>query len=98
MAIRLSDLRRKTRSVTVHYQGEDVNVEYYVNAVTPEFLLSSNEPLDQIKRVVASWDVQDDDGNNLAPAEIADKLPIAFLNAVISAIIEDMTLSVTQKN
>ncbi len=90
MAIKLSDLRSKTRQVQVDYLGDTVTVEYLVNALTMEFLDRDPNAVEQVKEIVSSWDVLDDTGNPIPPGEIADQLPLAFLSAVLEAIVADM--------
>jgi phosphoribosylaminoimidazole carboxylase (NCAIR synthetase) len=95
--MKLSDLLKKTRVITVEFGSESVNVEYLVHAITPAFLKDNPDVIEQVKRVVVSWDVLDDEGNPLPPAEIAEQLPVAFLGAVITAIIDDMRLGDAEK-
>lgn len=97
MGVRLSDLNKRTRKIQVQYQGDVVNVEYRINVVTPAFIASETSPVEQIKEMVVDWDILDDQGNHIPPAEIADQLPIPFLNKVIETIVEDMRLG-TEKN
>lgn len=97
MAVKLGDLQKRTKSVRVEYQGEEINVEYRINVVTPSFIASNMNPVEQIKEVVADWDILDDDGNHIPPSEIADSLPLALLSKVIEVIVEDMRLEGNEK-
>lgn len=90
MPIRLSDLRKKTRVIEVIFQDEPVSITYLVNAVTPELLSEKPDAVEQVKAVVSAWDIVDDQGKLLLPSEIAEKLPTQFLNAVLTAVMDDM--------
>ena len=74
-----------------------VRVEYRINAVTPAFISSDLSPVEQIKAVVADWEVLDDEGRHIPPEEIADKLPVAFLSKVMEAIVADMRIGEAEK-
>ncbi|NPV85983.1 MAG: hypothetical protein HPY45_08255 [Anaerolineae bacterium] len=97
MAIRYKDLNAKTRTITVYYDGESLDVTYRLNAITPAALrelrgLESAESLAaQVGMVVESWDVLDDKGQRIKPTrEFAEKLPVDFLAAVITGIVDDV--------
>lgn len=98
MAIRLSDIQKRTRTITVRFQEEDCLVTYRINALTPAFMDALMEKrnlrdvlLLQIREVVDTWDVVDDSGKPIPPASIAEQLPTAFLQAVGNAISADMS-------
>lgn len=97
MPVRFGDLYHRTRKVQVEYQGDVVNVEYRVNAITPAFVAANLDPVSQIKEVVVTWDVLDDSGNPILPEKIADKLPLEFLGMVMEAIVHDMQVGNTEK-
>jgi hypothetical protein len=90
MGIRLADLQKRTRKITVVFQDEPVTVEYLVNVITPAFVAEKTDMVAQIKEAVVAWDVLDEDGKPIPPAEIADHLPLAFLGVVMEAIVADM--------
>lgn len=90
MGIRLTDLQKRTRTITITFQDEPVEIEYLVNVVTPAFVTEKTDMVAQIKEAVVAWDVLDDEGQPIQPAKIAEHLPLAFLSAVMEAIIADM--------
>jgi len=97
MAVKLGDLQKRTKTVQVEYQDDVVNVAYRVNAVTPAFIVSDIGPVEQIIEVVADWDILDEENHHILPADIADKLPVAFLSKVMEAIIADMRIGDAEK-
>lgn len=105
--MKLSDLTKKTRSVAVTVDDQEVPVKYRVHVVTPGFLAAVQEMDDldaimyQIEQVIVSWDVLDDDGNPIpATKEAILKfgIPLEFLTRVLTAITADMRMSKDEKN
>lgn len=97
MAIRLKDLKSKTREIPVEYQEETLAVVYRVNVVTPVFLQEMDGTDDkemtakQLEAVVERWDLLDEKGKPLRPTmELLMSLPLTFLVAVLNAIVSDM--------
>ena len=105
--MKLSDLTKKTRTVAVTVDDQEVPVKYRVHVVTPGFLAAVQELDDldaimyQIEQVIVSWDVLDDDGNPIpATKEAILKfgIPLEFLTRVLTAITADMRMSKDEKN
>lgn len=98
MPIRVSNLAKNVRETTVSYEGETAAVTYKPGSVTPNMLdeMQANKEnagalVKLIRRCVSQWDVLKDDGKQLAPDDPAvGDLPVSFLNAVLTAIFEDM--------
>lgn len=96
--MKLSELVRETRKVSVVLGSSALSVEYRVNALTPqmESLLSNQErPLevlvDVIVTLVAGWELENDNGEPYPiEHEAVMKLPVSFLMAVLQVIVEDM--------
>lgn len=88
MAIKLSDMQKRTRTITIKYKEDELDITYFVNAITPAFL-SERFIVDQVKIAVSAWDVVDDDGKPLTVSESADNLSMDFLREVIDAILTD---------
>jgi chemotaxis regulatin CheY-phosphate phosphatase CheZ len=103
--MKLSDLRKKTKKISIEIQGDTLNVEYRLNVVTPLFLreLGSIEDSDenitrQLQEVVASWDLLDDEGKEIKPTvELVQSIPRPFWMKLFDIILEDMKASVEQK-
>ncbi|MDZ4158716.1 MAG: hypothetical protein U1B80_02905 [Anaerolineaceae bacterium] len=89
MPIRMSDFIKRTKKIVVEFQGDLVDIEYFINAITPAFL-STRTFVDQVKIAVSDWDVLDEDGNKLPVAESANLLSVDFLHIVIEQIIKDV--------
>lgn len=97
--MKLSSLKNKTRKTQVTIDGESAEIEYRVHALTVDFLVEIKELGDlesivaQVERVVARWDVLDDNGNEILTtreAILANKIPMDFLTAVLVAVTEDL--------
>lgn len=97
MPVKLGDLQKRTKIVQVEYQGDVIQVEYRLNVVTPAFIASDLSPVEQITEVVADWDILDEANQHIPPADIADKLPVAFLSKVMEAIVADMRIGDAEK-
>jgi len=89
MPILLSDLKNRTKKIVVEYQGDSLDVQYFINAVTPAFL-SERLVIDQVKAVVAEWDVLDDEGKPIPVEDCVNSLPIEFLRSIVDAIVTDV--------
>jgi len=97
--MKLADLFKETRKVKVDIAGSALEVEYYVNAYTPEVeaLVTGDVQrparvmAELLARLVASWTLEDDDGKMYpVNAEAMNKLPLMFMLKVFQAIAEDM--------
>ena len=89
MAIRLSDIKKETKKISIDYKGDTIEFSYFVNTITPAFL-SERMVVDQVKIGVAEWDVVDDEGKPIPVAESADNLPLEFLREILDAIYVDV--------
>lgn len=71
MPIKLSDLKKKSRRITLEVLGEPLAVEYRPGAITPELMsrLGDTPFVQLIPEVVSWWDLLDDDGEMLAISE-----------------------------
>ncbi|MEJ5222851.1 MAG: hypothetical protein WHV44_00225 [Anaerolineales bacterium] len=97
MPVRLNDLLNETRQVTVEYLGETVTVEYLVNVVTPQFVSDAGNVAAQVAKVVKNWDIVDEKGKPLAPADIVERLPIALLSRILETVTADMRAVLSEK-
>lgn len=103
MPIYLEKMLNRTKKINLGIQGETLEVEYFINTVTPNFLQSLDEVsgdaslIKQIETAVKRWDLLDDTGQEIPPIqENLAKLPRDLLNAVLSAIVDDMTEVATE--
>lgn len=97
--MKLSDLTRETKKVTIEIGGQVLEVEYRVNAYTPEveaeLVNAEKKPAWTMSRVlsklVVTWSLEDEDGN-MYPVDEAhtEKLPLQFMLNVFQAIAGDM--------
>lgn len=100
--MKLSELlKAENRTVVMDFRGEKVTITYRTGVFTAALERSLAEDLNTpgkqvqslaalVCKVVESWDILDDAGNQLSPPEVADQLPIEFLAEVMRAIAEDM--------
>lgn len=97
MPIRLADLRNKTRTVNVAYDGETIAVTYYPGKLTPatESRLNKanedNRPVSgvaaELALIMESWDVLDAKGKpEPVTAALLAEMPTRLLLAIVSAI------------
>lgn len=94
MAIKLSDLQKRTRTIKVKFQGDELTVKYKMNIITPAFLAEKLEIGAQLAQVIESWDLLDEEGNQIAiTAELFETLPTQFQADVMVAITDDMSLA-----
>jgi hypothetical protein len=100
MPITLQDLRREERTITLDYNGDELEITYKPSALTPEMeetirtATERERPLSGIAQVVSmlvvDWEVLDENGNHIFPdLEFCMTLPNEFLSAVLVAVIED---------
>lgn len=101
MAIKLSQIGAKTRTVTMEYEGEPVALVYRPGKFTPRIEARLNEAQSEgrvsqevaavLADVLASWDVLGDDGKPVKPTtELLMEFPVDFLNLVSQAVAGDM--------
>lgn len=94
-----SALSKKTRTIEVEYEGERVRVTYYPARITPRWEQEFNEALkdewksravvEGLASVLADWDLVDN-GEPFPPTEEnLVQLPMDFLVAVFTRIMED---------
>lgn len=91
MSIKLSDLQKETRKVVIDFRGERIELEYFVNIVTPAFLKEGHSPSEQLARMLKRWDIEDENGGEIpVSSEVVDMLPYSLQGDMSRAIIEDM--------
>lgn len=95
--MKLSDLQNKVKKIEVAYQDEILQVTYRVNVVTPGFLSDKPDLYEQLRRVVVSWDILDEDGQQIEPDLILKKLPVQLLDLILQTIVGDMRVGSAQK-
>lgn len=105
MAMKLKDRHKITKVVTVEYDGEAVDVTYRPAMITNQTNVDARTSdansfnAEWISRVVAEWDVIDEDGSKFAPTvDNARRMESLFLQAVIVAIYGDMRPNGTSGN
>lgn len=91
MSIKLSDLQNETRTIVIDFRGERIELEYYVNVVTPALLKEGLPPSEQLTRMLKRWDIEGDNGEEIpVTVEVIDLLPYTLQGDMSMAIIEDM--------
>lgn len=99
MAVKLDDMMGRTKVITVDWDGEQVDVSYFSNVVTPELLeevdeASKRENLDvlgvMLEPVLEWWDILLADGTRMpTDAATIKKVPLSFLDKLQDKIMED---------
>jgi hypothetical protein len=100
MAIRLSDLTKETRKVSVDVgASEPLEIEYRTRAYTAELednITGAQERpatalAQMLKKLIVAWNLVDDDGKPypLDDAHLS-KLPVQVMIAIFQAIADDM--------
>lgn len=95
--MKFSEIVKKERTVEVTFDGEPVKVTYLAHVITPAFLAEELKTVGIIERAVTHWDIVDDGGKEIPPAEIVKQLPTAFLVEVLTAITNDMKVGDDEK-
>lgn len=105
MAMKLSEVKAKTKVVNVVFMDEQVDVSYHPAAMTPAILeevmgLAKGAETDSeemaligsmLEPVLDWWDVLDDDGNRLPTTKDSIRqMPLAFLMKVLDDVQADM--------
>lgn len=99
MAVSLNDMLDRTKVITVKWDGEEVEVSYFVNRMTPDLMerveiASREDNLDvlgvMLEPILDWWDILEADGSRL-PTDSATikRIPMSFLNALQEAIQEE---------
>lgn len=94
--ISLKELLETTAKVTVEYGGHQIEVEFYPNRVTLEFLSGNPDALTQIVYLVKWWNIEDDQGQ-VDVEKTARQLPVQLLTLILEKIVESLSLK-TEKN
>ncbi len=95
-AVVLSQMKARTRQITVPWDGEEVDVSYFPHAVTPAMLedidrASEDDDRDllgtMLEPLVDWWDILEVEGGPRMPAtkETVKLLPMSFINALQTA-------------
>lgn len=89
--IRLSDLQKATRELTVTLGEFVIEISYKVNAITPAFLRQKQEAAAQLAEILVSWNLVDDE-NEIIPVsvETIDLLPLQLQSKLFDSILSDM--------
>ncbi len=101
MPVRIGNLVRDRRTVTIPIDDETITITYRPGGFTPDTEDRLREYADDqrggaalvamLADVLVEWDVLDDDGKPLRPtAENLRRLPTMFLGQVAQVIAEDM--------
>lgn len=103
--MRLRDLAKETKELKVIYKTSSgdfvINLEYRPQAVTLGFIDEvvslgvTERVVYQIEKLVAKWDLQDDDDKLIPVTEKGIKnneIPVYLLNSIIEAITRDRAL------
>ena len=111
MGVRVSDLQKGTRSIEVEYMGETFGIVYRPGAATAETAIAMQEQMDgeegsvpvalvdSIVRMVVSWELEDDEDNQIGVTEdVTKRLPLALLNAILTAIADDQNPTPRRKS
>ncbi len=107
MPIRVADMARNERTMEVEFLDETARVTYRPLAYTPELEAALDEAgarasgriIKFLEAVLISWEVLDEDGQELPPTkEVMEKLPLDFLSAVSNAITKDKLAEGARKN
>jgi hypothetical protein len=98
MAVKITDMMGRTKTIQVEWDGETVDVSYFHNVVTPEHLENVAQAADKedlsvlgvmLEPVLDWWDILQDDGTRLpTDADTIRRVPMSFLNALNKAIEE----------
>lgn len=100
MGIALDAMMGRTKKVVVPWDGEEVEVSYFPNVVTPDLLekvdeAAARDNLDvlgvMLEPVLDWWDILESEGGPRMPtdAETIKRIPMSFLNALQKTIQED---------
>ncbi|MDQ3540921.1 MAG: hypothetical protein M3440_09550 [Chloroflexota bacterium] len=99
--IRFASVKDIQKIATIVYQDTAFDAAYLPGKVTPRAMREFDDNTDNIDKItdmlsqfVSTWDVLDDEGERLpATKEVMLDFPLSFLNAILTAIIEDMNPS-----
>jgi hypothetical protein len=89
--IKIHELLSQTARLTVEYQSHTIEVEYYPNRVTPEFLSSNPGAEEQIIHLVKWWSIEEDDGT-VDVRKTVYQLPVQLLTLILEKLIGEMSL------
>lgn len=98
MAVKMSEMKSRTKVLQVTWDGETVDVSYFPNVVTPELLeqvddAAKRDNLDilgvMLEPVLDWWDILlDDDTRMPTDADTIKRVPMSFLSKLQDAITE----------
>lgn len=91
MPIPLSELLGSTSRIEIPFQGMVVEVEFWPNRLTLEFLSGNPDALEQIVHLVKWWNITDEAGE-VNVAETVKKLPVQLLTMILEKIVESLSL------
>jgi len=98
--VALDKMMGRTKKIIVHWDGEEVEVSYFTNVVTPAMLEKVEEAAQQdnldvlgvmLEPVLDYWDILETEGGRRldTDAETIKTIPMSFLTALQKAIEED---------
>ena len=111
--MKLSDITAKTKTVSFDYSGETVNMDVRTQLITPKLIADLGELEEQkltpealraisehIVRLVATWDVQEDDGSvfPLDVERLEAEIPVGFQMHVLMAAVDAMGEDLAPQN
>ncbi len=103
MPIQVKDLSKAVRSVTVHFQGDTVLIQYRAGANTAASAISLQERMEdeeasatemiveRLSELIESWDLMDGDKPYALTKENILALPIPLINAILEAIVNEQS-------
>ena len=95
--IKMSAMAEMEQSITVEWFGETADMVVLPGRVTREMVAgfdaeeATDGIIEQVVTLVKSWDVLGDDGEPLpVTVEVAQKLPLMFLAAIVREVVESV--------
>lgn len=98
MAVKLNEMKARTKTLVVDWDGEKVDVSYFPNAVTPELLDRVDDAVAANDRnvlgvllvpVIEWWDILEDDNSRMPVSDDnIQRVPMSFLNKLQDSIQE----------
>lgn len=99
--MKLANVLKNERTLVIKIGEENLNLSYYPSKVTPEAEDEFKSMLDNgrsgnaltsfLSSVIKSWDLVDEEGNNIdVTFDRMKKLPLDFIGECTSAIFEDL--------
>jgi hypothetical protein len=97
MPVAVTKLQRDTRTLRIPWDADTLNLVYRPGSVTPDLIDAVAQPEERqpvvkfLLATVQTWDLLDDDDKPLPVTEqLLAELPLLFLRALQTAILEDL--------